>query len=187
MKTSKKKIVVGISAGSGVILGIKLLRKLGEMGIETHLVMTDVARKVIGQETGFSPEEVEKLASHVHEIGNFFAPIASGSFRTDGMVVVPCSMKTLSGIASGYSDNLLLRAADVVLKERRKLVVVAREMPLNLIHIRNMEKATLAGAVILPPLMTYYSKPESIEDMERHVIGKVLDQLGLDAGYRRWE
>jgi polyprenyl P-hydroxybenzoate/phenylacrylic acid decarboxylase-like protein len=182
-----RKIVVGITGSSGAILGIRALELLKKMKIETHLVVTDMGKKVIEDETGYKIEDVEKLAAHTYRIDDFFAPIASGSFKTDGMIVVPCSMKTLAGIASGYSSNLLLRAADVMLKERRKLVLVAREMPLDLIHIRNMEAVTLAGAVVLPPMMTFYSKPKGIEEIVLHILGKALDQFGLETGYKRWE
>ena len=180
-------MIVGISGGSGSILGIRTLEALRKLKVETHLVMSDTARDVIEAETGYKAKDVESLASHVHAVDDLFAPISSGSFRTDGMLVVPCSMKTLSGIANGYSENLLLRAADVMLKERRPLVLVVREMPFSLVHIKNMEKATLAGAVVLPMMMTFYSKPKSVEDMVKHVLGKALDQLGLDADYNRWE
>jgi 4-hydroxy-3-polyprenylbenzoate decarboxylase len=182
-----KRIIVGISGSSGAILGIRALEALKGANVETHLIITDTARKVIKDETGLGAGEVEKLASSVHDIGDFFAPIASGSFKTDGMLIVPCSMKTLGGLASGYTSNLLLRAADVTLKERRKLVIVAREMPLNYIHLKNMETVTLAGAVILPPMMTFYSKPKNIEDMTSHIIGKALDQFGIDFEYKRWK
>jgi polyprenyl P-hydroxybenzoate/phenylacrylic acid decarboxylase-like protein len=183
----KKRIVVGISGSSCSILGIRMLQALRQAGIETHLVMSGFAEKVIEHETGMKPEAVRKLADFSYERKDFFAPIASGSFRTEGMIVIPCSMKTLAGIASGYSNNLLLRAADVMLKERRNLVLVARETPLSLIHIRNMETATIAGAVILPPVLTCYSKPSGIDDMVSHIIGKALDQFGIDSGYRRWK
>jgi len=181
-----RKIIIGISGSSGAILGIRALEILKKMKMETHLVITDTAKKVIEEETDYKAESVEKLASCVHDINDFFAPIASGSFRTDGMVVIPCSMKTLAGIANGYSDNLLLRAADVMLKEKRRLVLVAREMPLSLIHIKNMEMATLAGAVVIPPVLTFYSKPKGIEDMINHVLGKVFDQFGIEYEYKRW-
>lgn len=184
---TKKRIVVGISGSSCSILGIRMLQALRKAGVETHLVMSGFAEKVIKHETGMAPDDVRKLADFSYERKDFFAPIASGSFRTDGMIVIPCSMKTLAGIASGYTNNLILRAADVVLKERRKLVLVARETPLNLIHIRNMETATLAGAVVLPPVLTCYSKPSGIDDMVDHIIGKALDQFGIDSGYRRWK
>ncbi|MFH0956526.1 MAG: UbiX family flavin prenyltransferase [Candidatus Aenigmatarchaeota archaeon] len=183
----KKRIVVGISGSSCSILGIRMLQALRKVGVETHLVMSGFAEKVIEHETGMKPGSVRKLADFSYERNDFFAPIASGSFRTDGMIVIPCSMKTLGGIASGYTNNLLLRAADVTLKERRKLVLVARETPLNLIHIKNMETVTLAGAVVLPPVLTCYSKPSGIDDMVGHIIGKALDQFGIDSGYKRWK
>ncbi|MBN1896339.1 MAG: UbiX family flavin prenyltransferase [Candidatus Aenigmarchaeota archaeon] len=182
-----KKIIVGISGGSGSILGIKMLEALRKAGTETHLVITDVAKDVIFQETDYKVEDVEKLASKTYRIDDFFAAIASGSFRTDGMVIVPCSMKTLAGVSSGYSSNLLLRAADIMLKERRKLVIVAREAPLSLIHIRNMKNVTDAGAVVIPPMMTFYSKPKTVDDMIEHIVGKVLDQFGIDSKYKRWK
>lgn len=181
-----KKIIVGMSGSSGAVLGVHVLEALKKAGVETHLVMTELGRKVLEDETEYKTEHVEKLASKVYSIDDFFSPIASGSFRTDGMIVAPCAMKTLAGIASGYTDNLLLRAADVMLKERRKLVLLTREMPLNYIHIKNMETVTRAGAVVIPPMMTFYSKPKTIEDMVTHVVGKALDQFGIDAKYKRW-
>ncbi len=181
------KIVVGISGSSCSVLGVRTLEALKRAGVETHLVMSSFAEKVVEHEIGMKPEDVRKLADYSYDRKDFFAPIASGSFRTDGMVVVPCSMKTLGGIASGYTNNLLLRAADVTLKEKRKLVLVARETPLNLIHLRNMETVTLAGGVILPPVLTFYSKPKEIDDMVGHLVGKVLDQFGVEFGYKRWK
>jgi flavin prenyltransferase len=186
-KGQKKRVVVGISGSSCSVLGIEMLRALRKAGIETHLVMSSFAEKVIDHELGMKAADVRKLADFCYEKDDFFAPIASGSFRTEGMIIIPCSMKTLGGIASGYTNNLLLRAADVMLKERRKLVLVARETPLSLIHIKNMETATLAGAVILPPVLTCYSKPSGIDDMVGHIIGKALDQFGIDSGYKRWK
>ena len=181
-----KRIVVGISGASCICLGVKTLETLRKAGVETHLVITETGKRVVKEETGLTHGEVEKLADKSYDSHDFFASIASGSFRTDGMVVVPCSMKTLGGIASGNSSNLLLRAADVMLKEKRRLVLVVRETPLNLIHIRNMETAALAGAVILPPMPSRYTKPKSIEDMVPHLIGKMCDQFGIDTGYKRW-
>ena len=181
-----RKIIVGISGSSGAVLGVRVLEALRKAGVETHLVMTDLGRKVLEDETEYTSKDVEKLASKVYKIDDFFAPIASGSFKTDGMIVAPCAMKTLAGIASGYTDNLLLRAADVMLKERRKLVLLAREMPLNYIHIRNMKTVTKAGAVVIPPMLTFYSKPKTIEDMIMHVVGKALDQFDIDVKYKRW-
>lgn len=183
----REKLIVGISGSSGSILGIRFLEVLKKMGIETHLIITETAKKLIEYETKYKVKDVEKLASKVYDNSDFFAKIASGSFQTNGMVVIPCSMKTLGGIASGYSDNLLLRAADVCLKERRNLVLVTRETPLSLIHIENMRKVSLAGGVILPPVMTLYSKPKRIEEMVDHIIGKVLDSLGIENKiYKRW-
>jgi 4-hydroxy-3-polyprenylbenzoate decarboxylase len=182
-----ERIVVGISGSSGSVLGIRLLEVLKKMGIETHLIITETAKKLIEHETKYKVKDVEKLASNIYDNSDFFAKIASGSFQTKGMVVIPCSMKTLGGIASGYSDNLLLRTADVCLKERRKLVLVTRETPLSLIHVENMRKVSMAGGVILPPVMTMYSKPKTIEEVVDHIIGKVLDSLGIENRiYKRW-
>jgi 4-hydroxy-3-polyprenylbenzoate decarboxylase len=184
-----KKIIVGISGSSGVVLGVRLLEVLHQSeGIETHLIMTDQARQLIAHETVYTAGDVEKLATHVYDNQNMFAAIASGSFRTKGMVVIPCSMKTLAGIAIGYASNLLLRAADVCLKERRKLILVTRETPLNLIHIENMRLVTMSGGIILPPVMAFYNKPTMIEQMIDHAVGKVLDVLGVKNDiYQRWK
>jgi 4-hydroxy-3-polyprenylbenzoate decarboxylase len=187
-ESAKEKIIVGISGSSGAILGVRFLETLKRMGIETHLVISETAEKIIEHETKHEVGDVKKLAARTYGYRDLFAPIASGSFETKGMVIIPCSMKTLAGIASGYSDNLTLRAADVCLKERRKLVLVTRETPLSLIHIENMRTVTLAGGIILPPVMTMYSKPESIDEMADHIIGKVLDSLGIDNKvYKRWD
>lgn len=183
-----EKIVVGISGGSGVLLGIRLLEFLKDNGYETHLVITQPAASIIPHETDYNVEDVKKLATTAYDNSDFFAPIASGSFKTQGMVIIPCSMKTLAGIASGYSDNLLLRAADVCLKERRRLVLVTRETPLSLIHIKNMSRVTKAGAVIVPPVLSFYSKPKGVDDMINFVLGKILDVLGVENElFNRWE
>lgn len=183
-----KKLIIGISGSSGVLLGIKLLEFLWSADYETHLIITSTAEKIIEHETKYKVKEVKKLADKVHDNTDFFAPFASGSFETEGMVIIPCSMKTLAGIASGYSDNLLLRSADVCLKERRKLVLVTRETPLSLIHIENMAKVTRAGAVVLPPMLSFYSKPKKIDDMVNYILGKVLDVLEIENElYKRWE
>lgn len=185
---SDKKIVVGISGTSGVVLGIRLLEVLKKLGFETHLIITDSAKKIIPHETSYTVKQVEKLATHVYDNDDLFSPVASGSFRTEGMIVIPCSMKTLAGVASGYADNLLLRTADVMLKERRGLVLVARETPISLIHIENMERVTRAGGVIMPPVITLYSKPKRIEDMVDHLVGKALDLFGIENNiYMRWK
>jgi polyprenyl P-hydroxybenzoate/phenylacrylic acid decarboxylase-like protein len=182
-----KKIIAGISGASGSILGIRLLQELKGKA-ETHLIITDAAKKILEYETGFTVKQVEKLATKSYSNSDFFASVASGSFQTEGMVIIPCSMKTLAGIASGFSDNLLLRCADVTLKERRKLVLVARETPLSYIHVKNMETVSQSGAIILPPVLSFYSKPKSIDDMVNHIVGKTLDMLGFENTlYKRWK
>lgn len=185
----KKRLVVGISGASGAILGIELLKVVRENPEwETHLVISKGAEITISDETEYEIEGVKKLADKVYDIKNIGASIASGTFKTEGMVIVPCSMKTIAGITSGYSDNLLLRAADVTIKERRSLVVVARECPLSTIHLRNMLNLSELGAIITPPMMTYYNKPASMEDLNRHIVGKVLDRFGIEVnGFSRWE
>lgn len=185
----KKRLIVGLSGASGAILGIRLLEALQASGaFETHLVITDGARRTILDETEYSLQEVTALADVCHELHDVGASIASGSFPVAGMVILPCSMKTLAGIACGYSENLLLRAADVTLKERRPLVLAVRETPLSPIHLRNMLTLSQAGAVILPPMLSYYTHPQSAEDMTRQFVGKVLDHFGVaDGRYRRWK
>ena len=180
-------MVVGISGASGVCYGIRLLEVLAEMGSTTHLVMTEAARKIIDIETEESPLDVEMMADRVYSARDFTASIASGSNIFDAMVVAPCSMRTLAGIANGVSDTLITRAADVCLKERRKLILVTRESPLSLIHLKNMVAATEAGAIILPPCPGFYSKPESIEEQVDVVVGRVLDLVGVNHDlYKRW-
>ncbi len=175
-----KRIVVGISGASGAILGVKILRELKNFDdVETHLIVTKGAEVTIAEETEISFEYVKSLANYVYDIDNFAAKIASGSFEVCGMIVAPCSMKTLSAIANGYSDNLLIRAADVTLKEGRPLVLLARETPLSKIHIRNMLLATEAGATILPPMLTFYNNPKTIDDMVNHIVGKTLLKFGI--------
>jgi 4-hydroxy-3-polyprenylbenzoate decarboxylase len=183
-----KILVVGISGSSGALLGIKLLEFLWTINYEPYLIITSTAEKIIEEETKYEVEEVKKLASKVYDNSDLFAPTASGSFKTEGMVIIPCSMKTMAGIASGYSDNLLLRSADVCLKERRKLVLVPRETPLSLIHIENMARVTKAGAVVLPPVLSFYSKPKNIDDMVNYILGRVLDMMGIENKlYERWK
>lgn len=183
----RDRILVGISGASGAPLTIELLRALQQTELECHLIVTSGGWRTITEETGMTSEQVCALADAVHDIDNIGAPPASGSWRTLGMAVVPCSMKTLAGIHSGYSDNLLLRAADVTLKERRKLVLVPRECPMSPIHLRNQYELSMMGAVIMPPVLSYYNHPASIEDMARHLVGKILDQFGVEYnGFRRW-
>ena len=184
----KKRMVVGMSGASGAILGIEILKALRENSEwETHLVISRGAEETINQETKYKTEEVMDLADKVYSINDIGASIASGTFRTEGMVIIPCSMKTVAGIATGYSDNLLLRAADVTIKERRNLVLVPRETPLSPIHLRNMLTLSELGVTIMPPMITYYNKPADIDGLNRHIIGKVLDRFGIDLrGFNRW-
>lgn len=184
----KKRLIVGLSGASGVPVAVEVLRQLKNMpDIETHLICTRGAEMTIPLETELSLKQISDLADMVYDNTNIGAGPASGTFRTMGMVIVPCSMKTLAGIVSGYSDSLLLRAADVTLKERRKLVLVTRECPLGTIHLRNMYKASQFGAVILPPVLSYYNHPDTLEDCTRHIAGKILDQFGFEPeGMKRW-
>jgi polyprenyl P-hydroxybenzoate/phenylacrylic acid decarboxylase-like protein len=182
------RLVVGMSGSSAPQLGQSFLRAARRLDqVETHLVLSAGARRSIELELRTDPAEIEKLADVVHDAADLGASISSGSFPTLGMVVIPCSMRTLGAVASGNSDNLLTRAADVTLKERRPLVLVVRETPLSYIHIRNMETVTLAGATVLPPVPAFYHRPSTIDDLLAHTCGKVLDQFGLDHDlYRRW-
>lgn len=183
-----KRIIVGISGASGAIYGIELLKALKACGVETHLVVSKTAQITIAHETDYSLKDVHALASHFHSPNDLAAPISSGSFTTEGMIVAPCSMKSLAEIATGNTTNLLSRAADVVLKERRRLVLLARETPLNSIHLRNMLTLSDMGAIIAPPVPAFYNKPESLEDMVEHTTGRVLDLFALETGrVKRWE
>lgn len=177
----KMRLIVGMSGSSGVIYGIRLLQLLAEKhDIETHLVMSQGARMNIGIETDWTVERVENLADIVHNNKNIAASIASGSFKTTAMIVAPCSMKTLSGIVNSYADNLLIRAADVVLKERRRLLLVPRETPLHTGHCELMFRASQLGAIICPPSPAFYTAPRSIEDIVDHTVGRLLDMVGID-------
>ena len=181
------RLVVGITGASGVIYGIRFLEVVKEFGIETYAVVSPAAYETIVMETDYRKDDVERLATKVFGFRDIAAPISSGSFKTDGMVVIPCSMKTLAGIANGYEDNLLIRSAMVTLKERRKLVLVIRETPLNRIHIRNMLLADAAGAIILPASPGFYHKPKTIQDLVDHIVGKVLDIFTIEHSlYERW-
>lgn len=183
----RDRILVGISGASGAPLAIELLKALKQTNLEIHLMVTPGALRTIAEETDLTAEQVYAMADMVHNIKDLGAPPASGSWRTLGMIVIPCSMKTLAGIHSGYSDNLLLRCADVVLKERRKLVLVTRECPMSSVHLRNQYELSMMGAVIMPAVMTHYCLPKSIQDMEHHLVGKILDQFNIDyKGFHRW-
>ncbi len=175
------RLIVGISGASGVVLGYHTLKALKAYPeCETHLVITEGARVTFGLETNLKIEDVEELADFVHSNKNLAASISSGSFKTDGMIVVPCSMKTLAGVAAGFAENLLIRSADVCLKENRKVVLVPREMPFGKVHIRNMKEVSDLGCVIIPPMLTFYNNPQTIEEQINHIVGKILMQFGLD-------
>jgi flavin prenyltransferase len=182
------RLIVGISGASGAILGVELLKALRRVpDVETHLVVSRHAEQTLALETSYSLDEVKALADAVYAPDDIAAVIASGSFRTAGMAVVPCSMRTLGAIANGLSDNLLHRAADVCLKEGRKVVLVPREMPLGRVHLRNLLAASDAGCVIVPPMLTFYHKPETIQDMVDAMIAKVFGQFGLEyEGFEGW-
>lgn len=183
------QLIVGMSGASGVIYGIRLLEALkAEKGIETHLVMSDSAKMNISLETDWSANDVKKLADHVHSNKDIAANIASGSFQTAGMVVAPCAIKTLSAIANSYADSLIVRAADVTLKECRRLVLVPRETPLHTGHCELLYKASQIGAIIAPPMPAHYIKPQSIDDLVNHHVGRVLDLFKIDSSLvKRWQ
>ena len=185
----KKRLVVGVSGASGAPLAVELLRALqANPEVETHLILTRGGEMTLRQEMGLTAADISALADFTHDNANIGAAPASGSWKSLGMVVCPCSMKTVAGIVSGYSDNLLLRAADCMLKERRKLVLVARETPFGLVHLRNMTALAEMGVTILPPMLTYYQHPQSIEDMTTHIVGKIMREFRLEGpGFRRWE
>jgi 4-hydroxy-3-polyprenylbenzoate decarboxylase len=185
----QKKLIVGISGASGVIYGIRLLETLQPMsGIETHLVVSNGAKINIAVETDRRIKDVEALADVVHNDKNLAASISSGSFQTDGMIIVPCSMKTLSGVVNSYADSLIVRAADVVLKERRRLVLVPRESPLHAGHTRLLHEAALMGAIVCPPMPAFYTDPQTVDDIVDHTVGRILDLFGIETGLvRRWQ
>ena len=182
------RLIVAISGASGIIYGKRLLEVMRSKNIETHLIVSQAAERIIKYELDMTRKDFENLASHIYEANDWNSPIVSGSFKTDGIVIIPCSMKTLAGIASGYSDNVILRAADVTLKEKRKLILVPRETPVNVIHLRNMLGLANQGVLIVPAMPAYYHKPKSIDALVDFVVGRVLDLL--DVGhtlYKRWQ
>ena len=187
--TGKRKIIIGISGASGTIYGVRLLEVLQSYPeIETHLVISDIAREIIEHENQRDAAEVLALAGIVHPIRNLGAAISSGSFLTEGMIIAPCSIKSLSGIANSYNDNLLVRAADVCLKERRKLIIVLRETPLHLGHLELMTRVTRYGATLLPPMPSFYHNPKTIDDIINQTVGKVLDNFGIEHNlFKRWK
>ncbi len=187
MADNLQRLVVGISGASGVIYGVRLLQMLRALPIETHLVMSKSAEVTLAYETDLKIAQVKALAHHCHTITDMAAPLSSGSFKTLGMIVAPCSVRSVAEIASGVTTSLLTRAADVILKERRRLVLMVRETPLHLGHLRNLSALTEMGAIIAPPMPAFYNRPKTLDDMIDHNLGRVLDLFGLDTGnVKRW-
>jgi 4-hydroxy-3-polyprenylbenzoate decarboxylase len=184
----RRRLIVGISGASGVVLGVRLLELLRELDVESHLIMSKSAQVTLAYETDLKLAEVTGLADHCYRIDDMAACISSGSYRTLGMVIAPCSMKTLAAVAHGFSDSLLARAADVTLKERRRLVLMVRETPFNLAHLRNMTAVTEMGGVIFPPLPAFYQRPQSIAEMVDETVERVIELMGIaGATPRRWQ
>ncbi|MFE6741124.1 UbiX family flavin prenyltransferase [Streptomyces tubercidicus] len=182
-----RRLVVGITGATGSVIGVRLLQTLRVLGVETHLVLSKWGRATLELETGWKASEVTALADHAYGPGDQAAAISSGSYHTDGMIIAPCSMKTLAAVRAGFGDGLVHRAADVTLKERRRLVIVPRELPLSEIHLENMLALARMGAVIAPPMPAFYNRPQSVEDIVTHVVARVLDQFGLRSpDARRW-
>jgi 4-hydroxy-3-polyprenylbenzoate decarboxylase len=181
-------LIVGITGASGAIYGIRLLEVLSSIkNVETHLIVSEAAEEIIKHETGRRIEDVKELASFSYDIRDIGAQIASGSFKTDGMIVAPCTVKTMSAIANSYSENLLIRVGDVTIKERRQLLLLVRETPLHIGHIRNMERLCEMGAIIMPPVPAFYHKPQTIQDIVDHTVGKMLDLFGIEHTlFQRW-
>lgn len=187
MADDKQRVIVGVSGATGLVYAVRALEVLRSLNIETHLVMTKPAQLMRSYESALSREDLEALADVVYPATDVGAPISSGSFKTLGMVIAPCSMRSLAEIATGVTSSLLTRAADVVLKERRRLVLMVRETPLTLIHIRNMATVTEAGGVIFPPVPAFYMRPTTIDELVDHSVGRALDQFGLHAEtFPRW-
>lgn len=185
--TAPSRMIVGISGASGIVYGVRLLEALRRVEVETHLVMTKAAQITLAHEMSLKAPDVHALADVVHRSENIAASISSGSFQTMGMVVAPCSIRSLSEIATGVTSNLLTRAADVVLKERRRLVLLVRETPLHLGHLRSMAQATELGAIIMPPVPAFYNCPQTVDDVVNHSVGRVLDLFGIESSLvRRW-
>ncbi len=183
----KKRIVIGITGSSGVIYGIEILKELTKKDVETHLIISEPGKKNVLLETEYSVKDVESMAHKVYDDDDLGAPLASGSFLTSGMIVAPCTIKTLSGIANSYTDNLLVRAADVTLKEKRKLVLLVRETPLHKGHLTLMYRAADMGAHILPPIPSFYHHPKTIDDIVHQIVGKVFDYFGIEHDlFERW-
>jgi 4-hydroxy-3-polyprenylbenzoate decarboxylase len=187
-ESTPTRLIVGITGATGTIFGVRLLQMLHGSGIETHMVMSKWGARTLIHETDYAAEQVQGIATHSYQIGDQGAAISSGSFITLGMVVIPCSMRSLAAIANGLADNLVHRAADVILKERRKLVLVVRESPLNDIHLENMLKLSRMGVVILPPVPAFYNHPQNLDDMINHMTMRILDQFDIHLDVmNRWD
>ena len=183
-----RRLIIGMTGSTGAIFGIRLLEALKNSAIETHLIISKWAQRTIEHETPYKVEDVRALASVVHSQGDMGASLSSGSFLTEGMVVAPCSVRTLAGIANGYGEHLVHRAADVVLKERRRLILLVRETPLSEVHLENMLKLARMGVLIVPPVPAFYNHPQTVDDVVNHIVARVLDQLGVDAPFaKRWD
>lgn len=189
MPTAKRKIIIGITGASGAILGIRLLEILRDIEqVETHLIISEAAQITIAAETDYKLADIQKLADHTHKFKDISAICASGSFRADGMIIAPCSIRTMSEIATGVTASLMSRTADVMLKEKKKLVLMVRETPLHALHLTNMANLSNAGAYIMPPVVTLYQRPENIDDMINHILGRVLDVFDIETGLvKRWK
>ncbi|MEE9377180.1 MAG: UbiX family flavin prenyltransferase [Candidatus Lokiarchaeia archaeon] len=179
-------MLVAITGATGVQLAIKLLETLKEKKVKTELVISEIAEKIIAIETKYQTSDIYKLADRYFDVDDLLAPPASGSYKLDSMIIIPCSMKSLSAIANGYANNLITRAADVMIKENRKLILVVRETPFSAIHLENMLKLAKLGVVIFPPIPSYYTKPKNIEELIEFTIGRILDQLGIESNIKRW-
>ncbi len=183
-----KRITIGITGATGAIFGVRLLEALKAAAVETHLVLSKWGQQTVEHELGLTLADLRQRAAVVHGAGNMAATVSSGSFRTEGMVIAPCSMRTLAAIAHGYGESLVHRAADVVLKERRKLVLVPRETPLSEVHLENLLKLARMGVAIVPPMPAFYNKPASVDDIVNHIVARVLDQFDIDAAFaKRWD
>jgi 4-hydroxy-3-polyprenylbenzoate decarboxylase len=179
-------MLIAISGATGVQIAVKLIEKLKKNNIQIELIISNIAEKIIELETDFKVSDIRKLANKNYGFEDLTAPPASGSHKIEAMIVVPCSMKSLSAIANGYADNLITRAADVTIKERRKLILVVRESPLSAIHLENMLKLARLGVIIAPPVPSYYIKPENVEDLIEYTVGRLLDQINIESGIKRW-
>ncbi len=179
-------VLVAITGASGVDLAVILLRQLKKKGLKTELIISKVAEQIITIETDYKVNEIIELSNQYYDIDDLTAGPASGSYKNNIMIIIPCSMKTLAGIANGYADNLITRAADVIIKERRKLILVVRESPFSAIHLQNMLKLSRLGVVIAPPIPSYYMKPKSIKELNEYFVGRILDHIGVDSDIKRW-